>query len=146
MNPAPLPPLALKAWVPRGATLAVAGAKASTARTVVAGAVVTAMVSAVPEFAAVPVAVAVNLMVPAVSGVQVNVNDELARACVGIVAEVLLRVQQDHIHSGSIDGRGGAYPATANESSPGSGPLASVSLSPPPARSVAPVPGPAGSH
>jgi hypothetical protein len=72
VNPVPVPPLALKLTLPRGGALAVAGEMTTGASTVVAGPVVALAERAFPVLAAVPLAAAVKVSVPAPEVVQLN--------------------------------------------------------------------------
>jgi hypothetical protein len=71
-NPTPVPPLALKVWLPRGGTLTDAGEMTTEASTVVAGEVVADADSGLPVLAAVPLAVPVKVSVPAPEVVQLK--------------------------------------------------------------------------
>lgn len=73
VNPVPVPPLGLKAWLPRGGTLAVAGAMTTGASTLVAGDVVVVAERGFPVLPAVPLAVAVKVTLPAPEVVQLKV-------------------------------------------------------------------------
>jgi len=80
VKPVPLPPLALKAWLPFGATLADAGEMTTAASTVVAGEVVAAAERGLPVLPAVPLAVAVKVSVPAPDTVQLKLYPSVAPA------------------------------------------------------------------